>query len=185
MAKKAKFQEGLGELIDGLEILESELPEINRYAIATIADRAVEIARNKIEQGGDPSVGHSDDTDELTSKLSKGRRSTGSELNETGKLKNSIRITSNTIAMGKIHVNIGSDLIYAHILEYGGFPFGAVGPPPAGFIPPRPYLRPAIQEAIWEALGSGFDKKIARAYELSLTSKKRKKGKNEWKKAFE
>lgn len=178
----ARHNEGIEDLLDGLMNLDRQFPEINRHAIAIIAKRAVEIAKDNIEKGGNPTEPHSEYTPELTEKLRGG--TTGDVLNETGKLKASIRITANTVAMGKVYVTIGSELIYAAIHEYGGHPGGAVKgissdgkTSLAGYIPPRPYLRPAIQEAIFEAVDGDLDEKIARAYDLAVQKKN-------WRKAF-
>lgn len=168
---------GIEDLLSGVINLNKQMPEINRYAIYLIAKRAVVIAKQNVEGGGNPGVPHSEWTEELTEKLRGG--STAWELYETGHLKDSIRVMSNTVAMGRVYVEIGSDVVYAAILEYGGHPGGAVGKPGTdqGYIPPRPYLRPAIQEAIWEALGSNLEGQICKAYELCVQQKP-------WKSAF-
>lgn len=162
---------GLTDLIQGLVNFNKQFPEINRSAIAKIARRAVELAKENIDKGGDPTQPWSFYTPEITKKLSKGKRESNEVLNENGKLRKSIRVTVNTVAFGKIYVEIGSNLIYAAILEYGGNPGGAVGDGGSiGFIPPRPYLRPAINQAIYEA-ADWIEADLARAYDLSIQGK--------------
>lgn len=168
MARKTNYkysQGGIDDLLAGLVRMEKSMPEINRAAVALIARRALKIAQDKLNHGDSSWADHSEYTEELTKKLRGG--DTKWVMNEDGDLAKSLRITMNTVAMGQIHVEIGSDLVYAAILEYGGHPFGAVGPPQTGFIPPRPYLRPAIEEAIYEHCDD-IEGKLARAYEIAL-----------------
>lgn len=181
-----KFRNGFEDLLEGLINLDKAMPEINRLAIAIIAKDAVRIAKEKIK-GGDfeplaqpPSDGSDFQslTHELTSRIRGVERGDGPPLTESGKLRKSIRVTSNTVAMGKVHVTIGSDLVYAAIHEYGGTTGGAVGGKWDGYIPPRPYLRPAIQEAIMNAISDGMEQRIANAYDLAVQKKN-------WKKAFD
>lgn len=187
MAKK--YTEDLLDFVDGLNVLTSEFPEIGRHMINLIAHEALKIAKENVIAGGvDPATNskHSKYTEELTEKLRKGV--TGTPLVESGNLLDSLTVSTNAVAYGRIYVEISSDMVYARILEFGGHPMGAVQPtdsnPSAGAIPPRPYLRPAIMEAIGKAYASGLEARYSKACEMCVMSKKRKKGKNWWKSAF-
>ena len=153
-----KVAGGMADFIDAADMLADGInnPEFSRYIGNIIAQYAVKLAKENVWNGGNPSVGHAPDTPELTSKLSKGTRTTGSVLLETGKLYEAIEITASTVSMGKMHIDVGiiDEEIgkYALIHEYGGHPGGAVGP--GGYIPARPYLMPAIREAAYSALDS-------------------------------
>jgi len=171
MAKYKVSVGGIEDLISGLYNLQTQFPEINRAAIAEIAKRAVVLAREYIRNGGAPESNFeplSEHTPELTLKLRGVDRGSGPPLNESGDLHDSIRITINTVAMGNIYVAIGSDEVYAAVQEFGGDTGGAVN----GVIPPRPYLRPAILNAIYESAGGTLEKRIAQAYELAIKKKK-------------
>lgn len=188
MAKKPfnGFKNDLSSLLDGLINLDKKQPEINRHAIAIIAKDAVRIAKEKIKDGDfeplaqAPTEGSGFEslTHELTFKIRDTERGDGPPLTESGALRKSIKVISNTVYGGNVYVSIGSDLVYAAIHEYGGTTGGAVGGKWGGYIPPRPYLRPAIEEAIENAIDSGLDQKIANAYDLAIQQK-------DWKRAFD
>jgi len=163
-SKKYKVSESLVDLVNGLYDLNKAMPEINRRMVQMIASEALDIARAKLEAGD--FTGHGEFTEELTHKLSKGARSTAWLMDETGALKKSLRTTVSTVSMGNIHVEIGSDLVYAAILEYGGDVGGAV---PGAIIPPRPYLKPAIEEAMYNAI-SWAPEYLTNEYEAALTA---------------
>jgi phage gpG-like protein len=163
---------GINDLISGLYNLQSQFPEINRAAANEIAKRAVVLARDYIRDGGAPESNFTpihEDTPDITKRLRGDDRGGGPPLNESGDLHDSIRVVLNTVAAGKIYVAIGSDEVYAAIQEYGGSPGGAISP---GTIPPRPFLRPAILNAIYESVGGSLEKRIAQAYELAIKKKK-------------
>lgn len=168
---KGENGESIAELISGLYNLQSQFPEINRAAAAEIAKRAVILAKEYVHRGGAPESNYtllSPNTPELTKKLRGVDRPMGFPLNEGGDLHDSIKIVMNTVAMGKIYVAIGSDEVYAAAQEYGGDTGGAVD----GVIPPRPYLKPAVLNAIYESAGGSLERRIAQAYELAIKKKK-------------
>jgi phage gpG-like protein len=172
VAKNYSLKSDLGELISGLYNLQSQFPEINRAAAGEIAKRAVVLAREYVRNGGSPESNFAPlhkDTPDITKSLRGDDRGDGAPLNESGDLHDSIKVIANTVAMGKIYVSIGSDEVYAAIQEFGGDPGGAISP---GVIPPRPFLRPAILNAIYESAGGSLEKRIAQAYELAIKKKK-------------
>lgn len=154
-----KVAGGMADFIDAADMLAEGInnPEFERYIGNIIAEYAVRLAKENVWKGGNPSAPHSQYTPELTENLSNGERQTGSILMErdSGGLYDAIKITSSTVSMGKMHIDIGiideEIAKYALILEYGGSPGGAVKP---GSIPARPYLMPAIREAAYSALES-------------------------------
>lgn len=171
-----KVAGGMADFIDSVDMLTDGInnPEFQRYIGQIIAQYAVKLAKENVWNGGKPSEPHAEWYDEkleetlpiteiLTEKLSDGKRQTGSVLMErdSGGLYDAIKVTSSTVAMGKMHVDIGiideEIAKYALIQEYGGHPGGAVGPGKsghAGYIPARPYLIPAIREAAYSGLES-------------------------------
>lgn len=156
-----KVAGGMADFIDAADMLADGIsnPEFKRYIGNIIAEYAVRLAKENVWNGGNPSTPHADDTEELTENLSKGERQTGSVLMErdSGGLYDAIKITSSTVSMGSIHIDIGiideEIAKYALIQEYGGHPGGAVKPD-GGYIPARPYLIPAIREAAYSGLDS-------------------------------
>jgi phage gpG-like protein len=151
---------GMADFIDAAEMLADGISdrEFQRYIADIIAHYAVKLAKENVWEGGNPNTQHAEDTPEITEKLSNGARETGSELMETGKLYESIKVASSTVSMGKVHVEVGviDDAIaeYALIHEYGGNPGGAIHGknPNVGYIPARPFLTPAVREAAYSAL---------------------------------
>lgn len=173
--KKFRVPEGMQKMRDVVELLNDGLndPEFEKYIALVIARMAIKKIRRYIREGGKPTEPLAEATPELTKKLRNRRRGSARPLNDTRALYNSIKVISFTVSRGRFSVDVGitdhSIIDYAYLQEYGGHPGGAVRgsmrqedgtyvPTLAGYVPPRPFLRPGLDDAMYEA----FDGKIQR-----------------------
>jgi phage gpG-like protein len=152
-SKKGKrFGGGLDDFLAAIEMLADgiEDPSFKQQIANYIARDAVKRAKENIYNGGNPTEPHSPDTPELTKKLRDGK--TEAVLMETGKMEESVKVLYSTVYMNKVMVEIGIDnpavAKYAEVQEYGA----VVLDPVQAIIPPRPFLRPAIQDAVYESV---------------------------------
>lgn len=146
-------------------------PEFIKYIARIIGKLAVKKAKKNVENGGLGSDGLSEYTIEITRKLRKvDRDENNPPLNESGELLNSIKILNWTVSLGNVLLEIGvkdPDVVkYAETLEIGGTTGGAVGGKWGGYIPPRPYLIPALREAFYESLDGRLEQYIINAMKI-------------------
>lgn len=192
--KKFRVPDGMQKMRDVVEMLNDGLndPEFEKYIALFIARMAVKRIRRYIREGGKPTEPLAEATPELTQNLRNRKRGKARPLNDTRALYNSIRIISFNVSRGRFNVDVGitdPDVVeYAYLQEYGGQPNGAVfsykknekgefTKSLTGYVPARPFLRPGMQDAMYEA----FDGKVQRILDRAI--KAMADGKN-WRKVF-
>lgn len=151
--------------------------EIAREAAEEIGELAVEYARENIETTQNME-GHSEHTPSLTEKLSGGERQTENLLDETGEMKDSIRVEDAIFAPYGIIVELSVDVPYAEYHEMGANNITIPNQAGTFSIPARPFLKPAIIKAIKKSFASrNLESRIRKS--LAAYVKKRK-----WRKHF-
>jgi len=176
MAKDYLGAKEFSKSISGLfDRVISKMPLIAEAAASEIAELSVEYAKENIESGNGM-AGHSQHTPDLTEKLSGGSRQTGTVLEETGALKDSIYVVEKLISSDGVYIVLGSNLEYAALHEEG---FTAIIPRinKDKRVPARPFMRPAIEKAIKHSLRYGLESRIKKAMSAAMS-------KRSWKKFF-
>lgn len=192
--RKFRLDDGLEKMRQVVELLNDGLndPEFEKYIGLVIARMAVKRIKRYIREGGKPTEPLSDVTSELTKNLRNRRRGGARPLNDTRDLYNSIKVISFNVSGNRFNVDVGITdpevAKYAYLQEYGGHPNGAVysykknekgeyEKSLSGYVPARPFLRPGMNDAMYEA----FDGKISRI--INKAVKAMADGKN-WRKVF-
>lgn len=156
--------------------MERTLPELADIIASDIAEKAVEYAKENIEYARNMQE-HSEFTPDLTKKLSKGERETGSILNETGALQESIHVVDKIFSADYVVIMIASSVPYAAYHEEGFDGIKIPGIEGDRKIPARPFMRPAVVRAINEAFRYGLESRVRKALDASAR-------KRSWKKFF-
>lgn len=148
-----QFSKRITEL---LENVWGSASEIAKEAAEEIGELAVEYAVFNIETTNDMEA-HSEHTPKLTENLSGGSRQTGNVLDETGELKNSIKLEDTIMLPDGIIIVLSSDVPYAEYHELGA-PNSTIPSKDGGThsapIPARPFMKPAIEKAIKKSFSS-------------------------------
>lgn len=178
--KNQKFTESVLKFVDSIESYQEiiEDPEFLRYVAHEIAKIAVREAKYNILMGGTNRGNrrHSENTPSMTRKFSRGIRETREVLNETGEMLKAVKIVSSIVSFGRVIVEVGikdpNIARIAELNEFGGWTSTDV------YVPPRPFLMPAVKEAMELAFSITPLKK---AIENAITAKMEGK---DWRKAF-
>lgn len=191
---KFRMDDGIQKMRNAVELLNDGLndPEFEKYIAYVIAKLAVKKIKRYIREGGKPFEPLSEDTPELTKKLRGRKRGNARPLNDTRALYNSIKVISFNVTSKGFNVDVGitdPDVIpYAFLQEYGGHPGGAVfsykknekgvyTKSLAGYVPPRSFLRPGMNDAMYEAFDGKIGRLINRAVKVMVEG-------GNWRKVF-
>lgn len=170
-----KFTESINNFIDI-----TKDPEFLRYIAHEIGRVAVRLAKENIKNADQKYEAHSEWTESMTQKFSKGARETKNLLDETGEMHDSIKIISSTVSYGRVIVDVGikdpDRAKIAEILEYGAVFISNNGT--LITIPKRPFLQPAVREAIDVAFS---ETNLPQMIDLAIQAKMAGK---DWKKYF-
>lgn len=151
--------------------VENSLPEMMELVAEDIARKAVEYAKENIENEKNMD-GHSEHTPQLTKNLRGG--DTGSVLQESGMLKDSIYVVDRLFSSDSVVVVIGSYMPYAGYHEEG-FTSRIPRTNAEVRVPARPFMRPAVERAIKEAFRYGLEERMKKALHAHVTKKNWKK----------
>jgi phage gpG-like protein len=175
---KVSNASGLNKRISELmERVWGSAQEIAREAAEEIGELSVEYAKQNIETTQNMD-GHSEHTPKLTENLSGGERSTGNLLDETGEMKNSIRLEDAIFTPYGIIVELSVDVPYAEYHEMGADNITIPNQSGTFSIPARPFLTPAMVKAIRKSFSNrNLESRIRKS--LADYVKKRK-----WRKHF-
>jgi phage gpG-like protein len=164
-----EFSKRLRDLMDRVE---RTIPELGDMVAEEIAQKAVQNAKQIIENGTGMD-GHSPDTPRLTENLRGG--STQEVLDESGMLKDSIYVVDKLFFRTNVIIVIGSYMPYAQYHEEGFIT--KISKNTYSEVEPRPFLKPGLEKALRDAFRLGLESRIRRALKAKVS------GKN-WKKFF-
>jgi len=153
LSSSNQFNKRITEL---LERVWGSASEIAKEAAEEIGELAVEYAKFNIETNQDME-GHSEYTPKLTENLSGKARQTENVLDETGELKESVKLEETIMRVNGVTLVLSSDVPYAEYHELGA-PNNTVpsrgGGTHSAPIPARPFMKPAILKAIKKSFSS-------------------------------